>query len=159
MDMKSHTLFYNGKEEGTREFGVAFVVEMNMKQNVLDFKAFGERICVLRIKTKFQNVSFINVHARTEEKEELEKEVLYQKAEEVYDLCPSNDIKIVLGDWNAKVGREEIYQGLILRHSMHLHTNNNGQRLVDFAAAKNMVVSSTYFPHKEIHKQTWRSLD
>jgi hypothetical protein len=40
---------------------------------------------------------------------------------------------------------------------MHLNTNNNGQRLVDFAAAKNMVVSSTCFPHKEIHKQTWRS--
>jgi len=49
MDMKSHKLFYNGKEEGTREFGVAFVVERNMKQNVLDFKAVDERICVLRI--------------------------------------------------------------------------------------------------------------
>jgi len=42
---------------------------------------------------------------------------------------------------------------------MHLNYNNNGQRLVDFAAAKNMVVSSTCFPHKEIHKQTWRSPD
>ena len=156
MDMKSHTLFYSGKEEGTREFGVAFIVERNMKRNVLDFKAVDERICVLRIKTKFHNLSFINVHAPTEEKEEIEKEVFYQKVEEVYDSCPSNDIKIVLGDLNAKVGKEEIYQGLIGRHSMHLNTNNNGQRLVDFAAAKNMVVS-TCFPHKEIHKQTWRS--
>ena len=42
---------------------------------------------------------------------------------------------------------------------MHLNTNNNGQRLVNFAAAKNMVVSSICFPHKEIHKQTWRSPD
>jgi acid phosphatase class B len=42
---------------------------------------------------------------------------------------------------------------------MYLNCNNNGQRLVDFAAAKNMVVSSTCFPHKEIHKQTWRSPD
>ena len=42
---------------------------------------------------------------------------------------------------------------------MHLNCNNNGQRLVDFAVAKNMVVSSTCFPHKEIHKQTWRSPD
>ena len=69
MDIKSHTLFYSGKEEGTREFGVAFIVERSMKWNVLDFKAVDERICVLRIKTKFQNVSFINVHAPTEEKE------------------------------------------------------------------------------------------
>ena len=42
---------------------------------------------------------------------------------------------------------------------MHIHTNKNGQRLVDFAAAKNMVVSSTCFPCKEIHKQTRRSPD
>jgi exonuclease III len=46
MDMKSHTLFYSGKEEGTREFGVAIVVERNMKWNVLDFKADDERRCV-----------------------------------------------------------------------------------------------------------------
>jgi len=154
MDMKSHTLFYSGKEKGVREFGVAFVVERNMKRNVLDFKAVDERICVLRIKTRFQNMSLINVHAATEEKEESEKEAFYQKVEETYDSCPSSDLKILMGDWNVKVGREDIYQGLIGRHSMHLNCNNNGQRLVDFAAAKNMVVSSTCFPHKEIHKQT-----
>jgi hypothetical protein len=60
----------------------------------------------------------------------LEKEAFYQKVEEVYDSCPSNDMQMVLGDWNAKVGREEIYQELIYKHSMHLNTNNNGQRLV-----------------------------
>ena len=136
MDMKSHTLFYSGKEGGTREFEVAFVVERNMKWNVLHFRAVDKRMCVLRIKTKFRNLRLINVHAPTEE---------------VYDSCPSNDIKIVLGDWNAEVGREEIYQGLIGKHSMHLHKNNNGQRVVDFAAAKNMVVSSTCFPHKDIY--------
>jgi hypothetical protein len=81
-DVKSHTLFYSGKEEGSREFGVAFVVERNMKRNVLDFRAVDERMCGLRIKTKFQNLSLINVHTPTEENEELEKEAFYQKVEE-----------------------------------------------------------------------------
>jgi len=43
MDMKSHTLFYSGKEKGFREFGVAFVFERNMKRNVLDFNTFRTR--------------------------------------------------------------------------------------------------------------------
>lgn len=30
---------------------------------------------------------------------------------------------------------------------------------MDFGAAKNMVVSSTWYPHKGIHKQTWKSPD
>ena len=63
------------------------------------------------------------------------------------------------GGLNTKIGSEEICQGLIERHSIHLNTNNNGQRLVDFGAVKNVVVSSTCFPHREIHKQTWRSPD
>jgi hypothetical protein len=78
MDMRSHTLFYSGKEEGTRELGVAFIVERSMKRSILDFKAVDDRICVLRIKTKFHNTSFINVHAPTEDKEEIEKEAFYQ---------------------------------------------------------------------------------
>jgi exonuclease III len=83
MDMKSHTLFYSSKEEGTRELGVAFIVERSIKRNIFDFKAVDKRICVLRIKTKFHTTSFINVHAPTEEKEEIEKEAFYQKVEEV----------------------------------------------------------------------------
>jgi hypothetical protein len=44
---------------------------------------------------------------------------------------------------------------------MHLNTNNNGQRLVDFAAAKEKTkaVTSPCFLHKEIHKRTRKSPD
>ena len=131
-------IFCSAKEEGTREFGVAFLVERNMKRNVLDFKAVEERICVFRIKTRFQNISLIYVHAATEEKVELGKEAFYQKVEEMYDSCPSNYIKIVLGDWKPEVGREEIYRGVIGRHSMHLNRNNNGQRLVGLQQQKTL---------------------
>jgi hypothetical protein len=57
MDMKSHTLFYSGKEEGTREFGVAFIAERSMKRYVLDFKAVDERMC-LKDKNKIPQHKF-----------------------------------------------------------------------------------------------------
>jgi hypothetical protein len=63
---------------------------------------------------KFHNVSLISAHAPTEEKDEIEKEAFYQKAE-VYDSCPSNDIKRLLGNFNAAVGRKEIYLRLFGR--------------------------------------------
>src|ERR1700744_4801300 len=37
--------------------------------------------------------------------------------------------------------------------------NDNGGRLIDFAVSNNMVVSSTYFPHKNTHKATWNHPD
>jgi hypothetical protein len=42
---------------------------------------------------------------------------------------------------------------------MHESTNENGLRLVDFAAGRQMAIKSTYFMHKPIHLQTWQSTD
>ena len=35
----------------------------------------------------------------------------------------------------------------------------NGARLVNFAISQNLVVKSTMFPHRNIHKYTWNSPD
>jgi hypothetical protein len=57
-------------------------------------------------------------------------------------------MKLVMGDANAKVGRETVHQTTIGKHSLHESTNENGLRLVDFAAGRQMAIKSTYFMHK-----------
>lgn len=79
---------------------MAFVVDRNTKRNVLDFKEVDERICILRIKRKFHNQRFINVNARTEERNGIEKEALCQKMKEAYDIGPPNDI---VHNWGTKM--------------------------------------------------------
>lgn len=70
-----------------------------------------------------------------------------------------NDIKIILGDLNAKIGRETAHQTVIRKESLHKKSNDNGERVIDFSTSKNMIVISTCFPRKDIHKHTWRSPD
>ena len=65
----------------------------------------------------------------------------------------------MLGDCNAKVGHERQYRRVIGCHSLHEISNDNGNRLIDFASEKNLVIKSTHFPRKDIHKQTWISPD
>jgi hypothetical protein len=49
----------------------------------------------------------------------------------------------VLGDFNSKVGREDIFIPTIGNESLHEISNDNGVRLVNFATSKNLRVKST----------------
>jgi hypothetical protein len=66
-------------------------------------------------------------------------------------------MKILLGDFNARVGREDIFKPKIRNKSLHEISNDSGVRVVNFATSKNLVVKSTIFPHCNIHKYTWTS--
>jgi endonuclease/exonuclease/phosphatase family metal-dependent hydrolase len=155
-DNRTHTILHSGNTR-RHEFRVAFVIDQKVKNTIINFKPINERMCILRIKTRFFNVSLLNIHAETEDKDEATKDAFYQQLEQEYDSIPSNDIKIVIGDLNAKIGRDPTYQHITGRHSLHTECNDNGSRVIDFAASRNMVVSSTQFPRKEIYKWTWTS--
>lgn len=68
---------------------------------------------------------------------------------------PNHCVKIVMGDFNAKVGREEMYQPTIGRESLHHKSNDNGTRLIYFYMTNGLMLSSTYFPKNDIYKQIW----
>jgi hypothetical protein len=68
-------------------------------------------------------------------------------------------MKILLGDFNSKVGREDIFKPTVGNESLHEVSNDNGVRLVNFSTSKNLKVKSTMFPQCNIHKYTWTSSD
>jgi exonuclease III len=134
-DTETHS-FEQRKETRTREAGVAFILDKVMKRNIINFDPINERICILYLKTKFFNLSIINAYAPTEDKEELIEDSFYQEPEKAYDNTPSNDIKMVIRDFYAKIGNEEIYQDTVGRHTLHDNTSDNGQRVIYLQSAK-----------------------
>jgi hypothetical protein len=65
----------------------------------------------------------------------------------------------LLGDFNAKVGREDIFKLAIGNESLHEISNDNGVRVVSVATSNNLTVKSTTLPQHNIHKFTWMSPD
>ena len=57
------------------------------------------------------------------------------------------------------MGKENIFKPTIGNESLHQDSNDNGVRIVNFAASKNLVVKSMMFLHWNIHKYTWTSSD
>ncbi|PNF27356.1 hypothetical protein B7P43_G02428, partial [Cryptotermes secundus] len=69
------------------------------------------------------------------------------------------NMTVILGDLNAKISKQKEYRGVIGTESLHDTTNHNGIKLIDFAESYNLIISSTYFPHKNIHNRTWAAPD
>ena len=57
---------------------------------------------------RWRNTIVVNVHAPSEEKSGTSKDSFYAELEQVFDHLPKYHMKILLGDFNAKVGRENI---------------------------------------------------
>jgi hypothetical protein len=87
----------------------------------------------------------LNVHVPTDDV----KDSFYEELEHVFDKFPKYSMKILLGYFSAKVGREKIFKPTTGNKSLHEIINDNGVWLVNFAASKNLVVKSP------IHKFTW----
>ena len=99
------------------------------------------------------------MHAPSEEKSGESKDSFYEELEQVFDHFPKYHMKMLLGDFNAKVGRENIFKPTIGQESLRQDSNDNGVRIVNFATSKNLVVKSAMFPNRDIHKYTWTSPD
>ena len=75
---------------------------------------------------------------------------------DVCDKTPRNDALILLGDFNAKIGKEHSNKRAAGRHTLHDIASENGGKLVQLAMAHNLEISSTKFQHRRIHKGTWK---
>ena len=54
------------------------------------------------------NIMVIQVYAPTSNAEEAEVEQFYEDLQGLLELTPEKDVLFIIGDWNAKVGSQEI---------------------------------------------------
>uniref|UniRef100_H2YG38 Endonuclease/exonuclease/phosphatase domain-containing protein n=1 Tax=Ciona savignyi TaxID=51511 RepID=H2YG38_CIOSA len=83
--------------------------------------------------------------APTSTASEEEMEIFYNTLQETIDSIPSRDVKLLMGDFNAKVGLGQL--------------NERGENLVDFGSTNNLSITNTMFKHHPRHLYTWVSPD
>ena len=73
------------------------------------------------------NITVIQVHAPTSNAEEAEVERFYEDLQALLELTPKKDVLLIIGDWNAKAGSQEI-PGITGKFGLGVQ-NEAGQRL------------------------------
>jgi hypothetical protein len=71
------------------------------------------------------------------------KKSFYKDLEYVFSKFFKYHMNILLDDFNAKVGREDIFKPTVENESLHKISNNNGIGVVNFVISINLAVQST----------------
>ena len=102
------------------------------------------------------NITVIQVYAPTSNAEEAEVEQFYEGLQ-VLELTPKKDLLFIIGDWNAKVGSQEI-PGIIGKYGLGVQ-NEAGQRLIEFCQENALVIANTFSQQHKRRLYTWISPD
>ena len=103
------------------------------------------------------NITVIQIYALTSNAEEAEVEWFYEDLQDLLELTPKKDVLFIIGDWNAKVGSQEI-PGVTSKFDLGVQ-NEAGQRLIEFGQENSLVIANTLFQQHRRRLYTWPSAD
>ena len=103
------------------------------------------------------NITVILVYAPMSDTEETRVEWFYEDLQDLLELTPPKDVLFITGDWNAKVGCQEI-PGITGKFGLGVQ-NKAGQRLTEFCQENALVIANTLFQQHKRRLYTWTSPD
>ena len=117
-------------QESLRRNGVAIIVKKRVRNAVLGCNLKNDRMISIRFKGKPFSITVIQVYAPNSNTEEADVEWFYEDLQDLLELTPQKDALFIIGDWNAKVGSQEIH-GVTGKFGLGVQ-NEAGQRLIEF---------------------------
>ena len=103
------------------------------------------------------NTMIIQVYAPTSNAEEAEVEWFYEDLQDLLELTPKKDVLFIIGDWNAKVGSQEI-PGLTEKFGLGVQ-NEARQWLTELCQENTLVIANTLLQQHKRRLYTWTSPD
>ena len=111
----------------------------------------------VRLQGKPFKITVIQIYAPTSNVEEAEVERFYEDLQDLLELTPEKDVLFIIGNWNAKVGSQEI-SGITGKFGLGVQ-NEAGQGLTEFCKENTLVIANIFFQKHKRRLYTWTSPD
>jgi len=138
---------FSKKKKENHQLGTGIFVQHRIVSAVKIVEFFSDRKSYIDLRGRWSNVIMFNAHAASGEKSDDSKDSFYEKLEQVFDHFPKCRMKFLWGDFNEKMGREDIFKCIIGNESPNQISKGNSARIINFVTSENVVVKTTIFPH------------
>ena len=132
---------FSGKESGGNRGGVGFIIEKETAKCVMGYDPINERVITVRIQGHPINISIIQVNAPTSDAADEHIEDFYETVQSAVNGIPKRDFLIIMGDWNAKIGRTEKSE-CVGQYGFGTR-NEQGDKLEEFCMANDLDIGNT----------------
>ncbi|XP_055384420.1 uncharacterized protein LOC129614059 [Condylostylus longicornis] len=149
------TVFYSGNQNRKHSNGVGMIIKGHAAKCVSTFIPHSDRTMLVKLSAKPVNINLIQVYAPTADKSDEAIEEFYHDIDELMKLTKPQELNIVLGDFNAKVGSTQV-EG-VTGHFGLGDRNERGDRLIQFCQENKMKIANTWFSLPPRRLYTWKS--
>ena len=102
-----HCVCYSGNNSHTH--GVGFIVDKSLSKGIKGFIIISDRVKLTKLKLKHKTLCILQVYAPTADSEEAEILKFYEQMETALKNRKSNEMLIVMVDFNAKDGNKKMH--------------------------------------------------
>ena len=141
-----HYIYYCG-QESLRRNGVGLIVNKSLKSSAW-VQSQNWQNDLVHFQGKLFNITVIKVYAPTSNAEEAEVEWFYEDLQDLLVWTPKKDVLLIIGEWNEKVGSQEVVQ---VAGKFGLGQKNEAE----FCQENALIIGNTYFQQDKRGLYAW----
>ena len=152
-----YTIFWYGRpQEQKREQSADFAIANSIIPFCETTVVITTRLMSSRVHTSKGPLMIFSVYALTLQADDEVKNDFYQLLEQEIEKVPRTERIIILGDFNARVGRAfDSWNGILGKHGVG-NMNDNGQLVMELCASQNLSITNTFFEGKISRQESWK---
>ena len=153
-----YSFFWSGKPKGERrEAGVGFAIKKDIVTMLTEMpRPVSDRIMMMRLPLSKDNyATIISVYAPTMTNPDDNKEAFYNQLSSTLRDIPRTDKLLLIGDFNARIGRDNDKWTMVMCKYGIGKRNSNGELLLALCSEFELIVTNTVFKQKDERKTTW----
>jgi hypothetical protein len=119
-------------------------------------ESISDRMLYIELRCRWCRIIVLNVFVPTDDKVDDVRGTFTRKWN-IYSINFRNTIRNSIRIVNANVGRYDVFERKHENGNLHIISDANGLRVVNFITCRNFTIMSTIFPDRIIPKYNWRS--